>query len=62
MNDMRTYGNLLLERNDELTGEDFLKRENLEHLINAIQNMPQNENGYLKPGLKLTIEYLLKKM
>ena len=62
---MSIYGNLLLElrkmsHNDKLTGGDLLKRENFEHLTNAIKNMSKNENGYLKPGLKLAIGYLLK--
>ena len=43
MNDMSISGNLLFElrtmsHNDKLTVEDFLKRENFEHLTNAIQN------------------------
>ena len=37
----------------------FFKK--FEHLTNPIQNMFQNEHGYLKPGLNLAIGFLLKK-
>ena len=48
MNDMRTYGNLLLEvqmaaHDHELTDEDILKPENFEHFSKAIKNSTVNE-------------------
>ena len=46
---------------DTLSGEDLLKRQNFEYLTKAITQLSTNENGYLKPGLKLSIGYLLKK-
>ena len=67
MNDMRTLSNLIVEfrkvsHNDQLQGKDLIDRENFENLTKAIQNMTYTETGALKPGLKLAIGYLLKKV
>ncbi|GFS21611.1 histone-lysine N-methyltransferase SETD8-A [Elysia marginata] len=68
MSDMRTLGNLILQlrkeaHDDSLEGRDILKRKNFENLTKAIQQMTHNEDtGILKPGLKLDVGFLLKKI
>ena len=65
MNHMRLLGNLIMEfrkaaHNDDLHGEDLLKRKHFPMLTKAIQQMSYTETGVLKYGLKMAIGYLLK--
>ena len=66
MNDMRKLGNLLVKLrsvSDDITlsGEDVLKRENLNNLEFALDALTEKSNGEVKAGLRLSLGYLLKK-
>ena len=64
MSNMRILGNLIKRMQDltntNLTGEDLLKRGNFEHLKKCIIEMTTDEQEEMKPGLRLSIGYVLK--
>ena len=66
MSNMRALGNLIKRMQDltntNVTGEDLLKRGNFEYLKKCIVEMTTYEQGEMKPGLRLSIGYVLKKL
>ena len=67
MAEMRVLANLVLRMrilslNNNLCAQNVLQRQYFETLSDAIKDNTTRENGQIKPGLKVMIGFLLKKM
>ena len=67
MADMRVLANLVLRMrilslNDNLCTQNVLEREYFDTLSDSIKDLTTGENRQIKPGLKMKIGFLLKKM
>ncbi|GFR59620.1 histone-lysine N-methyltransferase SETD8-A [Elysia marginata] len=66
MSDMRILGNLIHKMKDvrgsDFLGEDILKRSNFDALKECILKLTTSETGEMKAGLKVSLEFVLKKL
>ena len=67
MSEMRVLANLVLRirvltLNENFCAHNVLEREYFDALSDSIKDLTTGENGQVKPGLKMKIGYLLKKM
>ena len=67
MSEMRLFANLVLRirvltLNENFCAHNILEREYFDALSDSIKDLTTGENGEVKPGLKMKIGYLLKKI